>query len=199
MKVHWAVPVMAGIFVLTIAVIMGFTPIPNDKLGIIFVNSYAQNQLFTDESIIKTNSEKISPILSQWQQAANPQVFAQNNNIQLNDGKIKVYIYLINSESISNLPIDIDVIKSSGQIVSANINSQQITNLAQLDFVHRIDLPITGTVNAQEPSVDDTPEPSVDDLKSDSKGDIYYLIIPAVLTIVAVIVFKKRNKQLVEH
>jgi len=164
-------------------------------IGIISVNSDAQSQLFTDEPKTEPQSpEKISPEISQWQQAPNPQAFAIDNNIQLNDGKIRVYIYLINSESISNLPNDIDVVTSSDQIVVANLNSQQITNLAQLDFVHRIDLPVTGTINPPESNTID-PE----SVSTDSTDDaFYYLIIPVVLIIGAIIVLKKRNKQKVK-
>jgi len=164
-------------------------------LGIIFVNSYAQSQLFTEETKAEPkSSEKISPKLSQWQQATNPQAFARDNDIQFYDGKIRVYIYLINSESISNLPNDIDVVTSSDQIVVANVNSQQITNLAQLDFVHRIDLPVTGSIDPPEPN---TINPEF--VETNSADDaFYYLIIPVVLIIGAIIVFKKRSKHKVK-
>lgn len=164
-------------------------------IGIIFVNSYAQSQLFTDESKAEPkSSEKISPEISQWQQATSPQAFARDNNIQLYDGKIRVYIYLINSESISNLPNDIDVVTSSDQIVVANVNSQQITNLAQLDFVHRIDLPVTGSINPPESNIIDPESVSTDS----TDNAFYYLIIPVVLIIGAIIVFQKRNKHKVK-
>jgi len=164
-------------------------------IGIIFVNSYAQTELFTNQSKAESKSpEKISPEISQWQQAPNPQAFARDNNIQFNDGKIRVYIYLINSESISNLPNDIDVVTSSDQIVVANVDSQQITNLAQLDFVHRIDLPVTGSINPPESN---TIDPEL--VSTDSADDtFYYLIIPVVLIIGAIIVLKKRNKHKVK-
>jgi len=92
------------------------------------------------------------------------------------------------------LPNDIDVVTSSDQIVVANVDSQQITNLAQLDFVHRIDLPVTGSINPPEPNIID-PE----SVSTDSTDDaFYYLIIPVVLIIGAIIVLKKRNKQKVK-
>ena len=90
-------------------------------------------------------SSKIHPIITEWKTSPEPQVFALENDLQYSDGKIRVYLYLDDSESISKLPTDIDLVSSSGNIAVAHLDSREITQLSQLDFVQRIEPPVSGT------------------------------------------------------
>jgi len=95
-----------------------------------------------DPSLRSPGSEKIDGRLIQWQSSPTPQFFAEQNNLKTSEDKVSVYIYLDSYESISKLPNDIDVLITSDNIAVAFLSSNQINQLAQLDFVERITPPI---------------------------------------------------------
>ena len=95
-----------------------------------------------DPSSRSPGSEKIDNMLIQWQSSPTPQFFAEQNNLRTSDDKVSVYIYLDSYESVSKLPNDIDVLITSDNIAVAFLSSNQINQLAQLDFVERITPPI---------------------------------------------------------
>src|SRR3989344_5334504 len=100
-----------------------------------------------DDNTEKSNSifvfsDKISPTLNQWQSSSDPVVFAQENNLTYSADSILVYIYLDSNDSILKIPQNIEITSSADNIVVAFLDSRQITQAAQLDFVARIDLPV---------------------------------------------------------
>jgi len=113
--------------------------------------SQTREEATTDsKEYIKTNPEprssesaKIHSKIIEWKNSSNPEAFARDNNIVFSDNKIQVYIYLDSANSIANIPQNIDVIGSDDNIVVAFVNSKQINQLAQLDFVEQISPPIT--------------------------------------------------------
>jgi len=108
-----------------------------------------------DPSLRSLESEKIDNILIQWQSSPTPQFFAEQNNLQFSDGKVSVYIYLDSYESVSKLPNDIDFLVSSDNIAVALVSSEQINQLAQLDFVERITPPVKAEFFETRESVDE--------------------------------------------
>ena len=105
------------------------------------------------EEFIKTYPELRSPELAkihsqiiEWKSSSNPEAFARDNNLIFSDNKIQVYVYLDSAESISNVPQDIDVVDSDENIVVAFASSEQINQLAQLDFVVQISPPIRAII-----------------------------------------------------
>jgi len=94
-------------------------------------------------------SDKISPIIQQWRTSLEPESFAHDNNLKYSDGKITVYLYLTSSEHRTQIPEEIEIISYSDNIVVANIDSRQITQLSLLEFVQRIDSPVSGSLSQQ--------------------------------------------------
>lgn len=163
---------------------------------LIIINTIVDSYGERDVTIEKTNLKidifrKIDSVIQKWQSSADPVAFAQENNLAYSDVKIRVYIYLDKPESISKLPQEINVTSSADNIVSAYLDSQQITQTAQMDFVQRIGLPILAT----HPPI--PAEISNDNGKSVLSEYSYYAIIIAVSAIIAGIVFfaKRRNKK----
>ncbi len=93
-----------------------------------------------------TELAKIQSQIIEWRVSSNPEVFARDNNLIFSDNKIQVYVYLDSANSIANIPQNIDVIGSDDNIVVAFVNSEQINQLAQLDFVEQISPPIRATI-----------------------------------------------------
>jgi len=129
-------------------------------------------------------SEKISELIQQWQASPEPAVFASENDLQYSDGKIRVYLYLDDSESISKLPIDIEFVTSSDNIAVTILNSAEINQLSQLDFVERIEPPVTGTVGP----------PQIPDNESIDEIFLYSITAIIIAVIVSVVLISRRRK-----
>jgi len=122
-------------------------------LSLILALSYFVNEGFSertnstksDSGFKSPERSKIHPIITEWKSSTQPQVFASENNLQYSDGKIRVYLYLVDADSVSKLPTGIDLQSSSDNIVAAYVDGRQITQLSQLDFVQRIEPPVSGT------------------------------------------------------
>jgi len=122
-------------------------------LLLVLTSSYYVNEGFSertnstksDSGFKSPERSKIHPIITEWKSSTQPQVFASENNLQYSDGKIRVYLYLDDAESVSKLPTDIDLQSSSDNIVAAYVDGRQITQLSQLDFVQRIEPPVSGS------------------------------------------------------
>ena len=130
-------------------------------------------------------SVKISESIQEWQSSSDPTSFATENNLEYSDGKIRVYIYLDSYESVTNLPNDIDFLVSSDNIVVAFLDSQEINQITKLDFVQRIELPVSGTFGP--PQIADTE--SIDEIFLYS---ITAIIIAAVVS--GIVVVSRRRK-----
>ena len=144
------------------------------------------------EQFIKTHPElrssaleKIHKQIIEWKSSSNPEVYARNNNLIFSDNKIQVYIYLDSTKSIVNIPQDIDVIGSDENIAVAFVSSEQINQLAQLDFVEQISPPILATIS---------PIPiSQEDNENENSTLIGIGVVIAIVIIVGVIYSKKRK------
>ena len=113
--------------------------------------SISDSEKFVKTSDLRSSeSLKINSLLIEWQSSSTPEVFARNNNLSVSDNKIQVYIYLDSADSIVNIPQDIDVIDSNENIAVAFVSSEQINQLAQLDFVVKISLPLTAVPRETE-------------------------------------------------
>jgi hypothetical protein len=89
----------------------------------------------------KINSKVLDVITNE-----NPSEIAKKLRMNFKDDQITVYVYLHSSENQKGLPQNIEVISSSENIAVANVNLQQINQLSQLNFVQRIDVPVSGTL-----------------------------------------------------
>jgi len=85
---------------------------------------------------------KIHPTIIEWVTSSDPSSFAEKNDFIVSDNKIAVYIYLDEPESISKIPIEVNVEASDDNIAVAFVSSEQINQISQLDFVEQISLPI---------------------------------------------------------
>ena len=95
-----------------------------------------------DSKVTDNSIAKVDPKITEWQNSANLSQFAIDNNIPYENGKIAIYIYLDNSNSIPNIPSQIEITGSDQNIVVAKVSSEEINQLAQLDFVQKITLPV---------------------------------------------------------
>jgi subtilisin family serine protease len=82
----------------------------------------------------------------------NPSEIAKKLKMNFKDGKVTVYVYLNSSQNQKDLPKNIEVISSSDNITVSNVNLQQINQLSQLNFVQRIDIPVSGTLVTHDKS-----------------------------------------------
>jgi len=89
----------------------------------------------------ESNITKIDPKIIEWQNAPNPRQYALDNNLSSDNDKIAIFIYLDDSNSISNIPSQIEITGSDQNVVVAIVSSEEINQLAQLDFVQKITLP----------------------------------------------------------
>jgi subtilisin family serine protease len=89
----------------------------------------------------KINSKVLEVITNE-----NPFEIAKKLRMNFQDDTVTVYVYLDSSENQNNIPKNIDVISSSENIAVAKVNLQQISQLSQLDFIQRIDVPVSGTL-----------------------------------------------------
>ena len=152
-------------------IITGFTPI----------NALNDTQDLTNEKKI---SSKVHPIILQWQSSQNPDEFAKENNLIVRDGKISVYIYLNDSQAISNVSDIVNVISSDGNIAVAFVDSEEITLLENSQFVTHITPPII----ARNP-----PIPQVESVENVPISSDYTLvwIIPIIAIGLVVVLYKK--------
>ena len=135
-----------------------------------------------EKTVPDDNSGKIAEVIQQWQDSPEPATFASEHNLLYSDGKIRTYLYLVDKESISKLPVGIDVQSSSDNIVVAILDSSEINQLSQLDFVQRIEPPVSGTTQTRD---------------NDSIDEIFlYLIIAIIIVVItlATVMISKRKK-----
>jgi len=136
---------------------------------------------------------KIHQTLIGWQTSSDPATFATANNLSFSNNKIKVYVYLDSAESISNIPQDIDVVDSNGNIAVALVSSEQIDQLSLLDFVEKIEPPIL----VQNPPL---PIPKSDEVIEGSMSNEIVIGVGIVIVIaIGVGVFSLRRRKLVQH
>jgi hypothetical protein len=84
---------------------------------------------------------KIHYLITKWQISDNPAEFAQKYNLPYDNGKILVYIYLENPETISEIPSTIIIQSFYDDIVLAFVTSEDLYQLERLDFIQRITPP----------------------------------------------------------
>ena len=139
------------------------------------------------ETVSKPNDPKINSVILEWMSSSSPESFAEDNNLIFSDNKIQVYVYLDSAESISNIPQDIDVVDSDDNIAVAFVSSEQINQLAQLEFVIQIAHPIRATI---------PPIPiSTEDSEIDNSALIGIVIgIGIAIAIIAGIVYSKKRR-----
>ena len=155
--------------------------------------SQTREEVITNsKEFIKTYPELRSPELAkiqlqiiEWKSSSNPEVFARDNNLIFSDNKIQVYVYLDSANSIANIPQNIDVIGSDDNIIVAFVNSEQINQLAQLDFVVQISPPILATIPPIPVSQED------DEIENSALIGIGIVII---ITIIAGGIYSKKRK-----
>jgi len=163
-------------------------------INTMILDSYEERDVTVGKNDLKIdNFGKIDPVIQQWQSSANPVTFAQENNLAYSDEKIRVYIYLDKPESISELPQEIEVTSSADNIAVAYLDSRQITQTANLDFVQRISPPIL----AKPPQIPTPTEGSDDNDKSVLPQHSDYTIIIVVAMIIAGIIYliKRKNQK----
>ena len=114
---------------------------------------FALNQETNQETILAKIQEKgepthqagslpkVDPTIAKWQLAPDQEEFAKTNGLVYSQGKISVYVYLDNESSIPKLSSVINVTATDGNIAVVKATSDEITNLAKLDFVVRISAP----------------------------------------------------------
>jgi len=175
-------------------------------LVLIFASSYFVNEGFAQtrdeattgtEEFIKTYPELRSPELAkihsqliEWKSSLNPEAFARDNNLIFSDNKIQVYVYLDSADSIVNIPQEISVLDSDDNIVFAFVSSEQINQLAQLDFVVQISPPI-------QPRIPPTPILQDNDITDNS---VWIGVgIAIAIAIIAGIVYTKRRRTITKN
>jgi len=162
--------------------------------------SFSQGEDFKDpKTLIDKGSltppvqSKIHQTLTGWQTSSDPATFATANNLSFSNNKIKVYVFLDSAESISNIPQDIDVVDSNGNIAVALVSSEQIDQLSLLDFVEKIEPPI----QVQNPPL---PIPKSDGVIEGSMSNEIVIGVGIVIAIaIGVGVFSLRRRKLVQH
>lgn len=148
-------------------------------LNVIFDDSFAESNSNTKNT--NNVNPKISQIIQNWQISNNSELFAQQNGLSYQDGRILVYVYLNSTDSISSLSEHVSVTSSAKDIAAVFLSSDEITFLSQLDFVKKIESPkLAHAIEIQS--------------SNDSEfilNDWYYLLIPVGIAFVAILVFRK--------
>jgi len=151
------------------------------------------NTIPSKGSLTPPVDSKIHQTLTEWQASSDPATFAAANNLSFSNNKIEVYVFLDSAESISNIPQDIDVVDSNGNIAVARVSSEQINQLSLLDFVEKIEPPIL----AQNPPL---PTPEEDNVIDDSMSNEIVIGVGIVIVIaIGVGVFSLRRRRLTTH
>jgi hypothetical protein len=131
---------------------------------------------------------KIHHLISKWQTSDNPAEFAKKYNLSHDDGKILVYIYLENPETISKIPSTISIQSSYDEIVLAFVTSEDLHQLERLDFIQKItppDLAQNLPISEVDASKEETP--------IQNQYDIPLLgVIMVIGVIIAILVLKKK-------
>ena len=142
------------------------------------------------EEFRSSSSSKIHSILIQWQTSENPNEFAKENNLSVDEDKIAVYIYLKSEESRSKFPPEITITGFDEKIVVAFVSSEQMDQLEDLEIVERVMLPDrarTFSIPKIEMSEDQTtPEDQYDYLA--------WIVIAGITIFIIITIFKKRQK-----
>jgi hypothetical protein len=145
---------------------------------------------------VPTFDSKIIPLIQNWQFSTDKEEFAEKNNMSYQDDELLVYIYMDSQDSLSKLPQGIEVTSSADNIVVAYLDSRQITEVSQLDFVQRIDLPIEAVTPPPSP-----PEPfplqpeEFNDVEETVSVNYEYLIIIAIAIIIAALIISTKRKR----
>ncbi|MDH3384829.1 MAG: S8 family serine peptidase, partial [Nitrosopumilus sp.] len=105
---------------------------------------------------IKTKYEDISPKISHrildLINSDNPIDTSQKIGVSFENNQMILYVYVNSPENLQDIPSDIEILSSSDNIIVVRVNDQQITQLSQLDFVQRIDVPVSGKLLAHAKS-----------------------------------------------
>jgi hypothetical protein len=140
--------------------------------------------------------DKLTPLIVDWQSSSDPEAFAHANNLTYSDGKILVYIYLESIDSIQTLPTDLVITSSADNIVSAFLDSRQITQISQLDSVIKIDLPATAIFpQERNPDVANSIKSDEDSLSNNNLDSYwYYILIVVAIAIAVYVTYAVRSK-----
>lgn len=144
---------------------------------------------------ISNSNPKINPIISEWQSSEDPETFASENNLSFFEGKLSVYVHLNQADSISRFPKNIDIQASDNRIVVAFVTSNQIDDLATLDFVIKITPPdYVKTL----PSPKIQPEESVIPIQDENiyLNLIWIIILGSIIVIVIILKKQKKHTEL---
>jgi hypothetical protein len=153
------------------------------------VESNLKNFSATIEEFRSSSSSKIHSILIKWQTSENPNEFAKENNFFYTENKIQVYIYLESAESRSQIPPEITVTAFNEKILVAFVNSEQLDELEELDFVKRITPPDL----ARTSPIPQVEIPEIQTLEENQYDYLVWIVIAGIV-IITVGIFKKRKK-----
>jgi len=87
-------------------------------------------------------SEKIDRSLLEIITSSNPSLAAKNMRTSFQENRLPVYLYVDSQDSIPRLPSNIEVTGSHEKIAVARLTLNEMNQLAQLDSVLRIEMPI---------------------------------------------------------
>lgn len=170
--------------IMIVLMVLLFFPISEMTLGEKNQPS-SENYSISNEKITRaTESSKIHQILTEWQNSANPDEFAVQQNLAHKENKIAVYIYLKDTKFESELDSKIEVISSSKNILRAFVTSDELYELEKLDFVNKITPPVL----AQTPPIPKVEVP--EDQPQEENNSNLWILVPIVLGIMIVLVLK---------
>ena len=151
--------------------------------------SNSKNSSALNEEFRSSSSSKIHSILIQWQLSENPNEFAKENNLLYTENKIGVYIYLDNVNSLSKIPLEINITTNDEKIAVAFVSSEQLDKLEELDFVKRVTPPDL----ARTPPI---PKVAIPETIPQEENQYDYLLLSIIgaIFIITIIIFKKRKK-----
>jgi len=153
------------------------------------IKSNLENSSTPIEQFRSPTSSKIHPLLVQWQVSENPNEFAKENNLSYTENKIGVYIYLDNSDSLSQIPSEIEVTANDEKIVVAFVSSKQLDKLDDLDFVERVTPPDF----ARTPPIPQVELPESQTPKENRYDYLLWIVIGGIV-IISIGIFQKRRK-----
>ena len=152
------------------------------------VESNLENSPTPIEEFRSSSSSKIHSILIKWQTSENPNEFAKENNFFYTENKIQVYIYLESTESRSQIPPEITVTAFNEKILVAFVNSEQLDELEELDFVKRITPPDL----ARTSPIPQVEIPEIQTLEENLYDYLVWIVIAGIV-IITIGIFKKRK------
>ena len=133
---------------------------------------------------------KIHPTLINWQTSENPDEFAKTNNLSYKENKIAVYIHLENVESRSKIPPEINVTAFDEKIAIAFVSTEQLDQLANLDFVKRI----TPPDRVRIPPLPQIEQPTTQTPEEGRYDYFVWIVIGGIVIFTTIVIFKKRRK-----